>query len=89
MEKIYFFDKMSKNEYIVFMTTTQKIRILLVKKDNISEAELARRLKTSSSNLNQKMKRDNFSEKELREIAEVLDCDVTISFVDRQTGEET
>jgi hypothetical protein len=35
------------------------------------------------------MKRDNFSEKELREIAEVLGCGVQISFVDNETGEET
>jgi len=71
------------------MSMAQKIRILLVKNNNISEAELARRLNTSNSNFNQKMKRDNFSERELREIAEVLGCDVKISFVDRQTGEET
>ena len=71
------------------MSMAQKIRILLVKHGNISEAELARRLNTSPNNLNQKMKRDNFSEKELREIADVLGCDVKISFFDRQTGEET
>ena len=71
------------------MGMAQKIRILLVKHGNISEAELARRLNTSPNNLNQKMKRDNFSEKELREIADVLGCDVKISFFDRQTGEET
>ena len=67
----------------------QKIRILLVKKDNIAEAELARRLDTTPANLHQKMKRDNFAEKELREIGDVLGCDVKIIFVDRQTGEET
>ena len=71
------------------MGMAQKIRILLVKHGNISEAELARRLNTSPNNLNQKMKRDNFSEKELREIADVLGCDVKICFYDRQTGEET
>ena len=68
---------------------TQKIRILLVKKDNITEAELARRLNTTPANFNQKMKRDNFSEQDLREIGGVLGCDVKITFVDRQTGEET
>ena len=71
------------------MGMTQKIRILLVKKDNMSEAELSRRLETAPANLHNKMKRDNFSEKELREIADVLGCDVKISFVDRITGEET
>jgi len=67
----------------------QKIRILLVKKGNMTEAELARRLQTTPGNLNQKMKRDNFAEKDLREIADVLGCDVKIIFVDRQTLEET
>jgi transcriptional regulator with XRE-family HTH domain len=67
----------------------QKIRILLVKKGNITEAELARRLGTTPGNLNQKMKRDNFSEQDLRKIGDNLGCDVKISFVDRQTGEET
>ena len=71
------------------MGMAQKIRILLVKKNNISEAELARRLGTAPPNLNNKMKRDNFTEADLREIGDVLGCDVKISFVDRQTGEET
>jgi len=30
------------------------------------------------------MKRDNFFEKELREIVEAVECDVKIEFVDRQ-----
>ena len=71
------------------MSMTQKIRILLVKKGNIPEAELARRLNTTPANLNQKMKRDNFSENELREIADVMGCDVKITFIDRETAEET
>jgi hypothetical protein len=71
------------------MSMAQKIRILLVKQGNISEAELARRLNTGPANLHHKMKRDNFSEKELREIGDVLGCDVKITFIDRQTGEET
>ena len=71
------------------MGMAQKIRILLVKKDIIPEAELARRLNTTPANFNQKMKRDNFAEKELREIGDVLGCDVKITFIDRQTGEET
>jgi len=71
------------------MSMAQKIRILLVKHGNMSEAELARRLNTTPANLHQKMKRDNFSEKELREIGDVLGCDVKTIFVDRQTGEQT
>ena len=71
------------------MGMAKQIRLLLVKQDNTTEAELARKLGTSPANFYQKMKRDNFSEKELREIGDVLGCDVKIRFVDRQTGEET
>jgi hypothetical protein len=71
------------------MSMAKKIRILLVKKDNITEAELARRLNTTPANFNQKMKRDNFSEQDLREIGDVLNCDLKMIYVDRQTGEET
>ena len=66
-----------------------KIRLLLVKKGNMSESELARRTGTNRSNLSLKMKRDNFTEKDLRKIADVLGCDLNIEFVDRETGEKT
>lgn len=65
---------------------TERIRILLVIRDNISESELARRLGMSPQNLHNKMKRDNFSEKELQQIAEVLNCDLNIAFKMRDTG---
>jgi transcriptional regulator len=71
------------------MGMATKIRLLLVKQGNTTEAELARRLGTTPANLYQKMKRDNFSEEDLREIGDILGCDVKINFVDRQTGEET
>ena len=71
------------------MSMTQKIRIMLVKKGNMSEAELARRLDTTPNNFHQKLKKDNFRESDLKEIGDVLGCDVKITFVDRETGEET
>jgi len=55
------------------MGMTEKIKILLVKK-NLSAAELARMLNTRPSNIYNKFKRDNFSEKELHEIAKTLGC---------------
>jgi len=85
----FFIDREIKNKYSIYMSMAQKIRILLVKKGNLSEAELARRLNTSPGNFNQKMKRDNFAERELREIGDILGCDVKMVFTDRQTGEET
>jgi len=61
------------------MAMTEKIKILLVKKD-ISAVKLADILGTTPSNLYNKFKRDNFSEKELNEIAEKLGCKYEGSF---------
>ena len=69
------------------MSMAEKIRILLVKRDNMSEAELARKLEVSPQNLNAKMKRDNFTEGDLRKIAEVLNCSLDINFKMNDTGE--
>ena len=56
------------------MSMTEKIRILLVKRNNMSEADLARRMGLSPQNLNNKMKRDNFTEKDLIDVANALEC---------------
>lgn len=69
------------------MSMSEKIRIALVKR-KISITELAARLGTSQSNLSNKLKRDNFSEKELNQIAEILDCNFKGIFVMKDTGEE-
>ena len=69
------------------MSMTEKIRILLVKRGNMSEAELARKMGVSPQNLNNKMKRDNFTETDLKEIAAALDCSLNISFTMNDTGE--
>ena len=69
------------------MALAEKIRILLVKHGNISEAELARRMGISPQNLNNKMKRDNFTETDLQEIAKALNCTLNISFT-TETGEQ-
>ena len=70
------------------MGMAEKIRILLIKKGNISEAELARRLNKTPQSFNSSMKRDNFTEKDLQEIARVLDCEYKSNFVIKETGEE-
>lgn len=69
------------------MAMVEKIRILLVKQGNISEAELARRLGTSPQNLSKKFKRDNLSEKDLQKIAEVMGCRYEAGFSISDTGE--
>ena len=50
---------------------SEKIRLVLAKK-NKSKAWLAEQLNWSTSNLYNKFKRDNFSEKELLEIAKEI-----------------
>ena len=70
------------------MSMVEKIRVACVKRGNISEAELARRVGVTPQNFNNKMTRDNFPEKELREIADALGCDLEISLVMRDTGEK-
>ena len=70
------------------MSMAEKIRILLIKKGNMSEAELSKLLGTTPQNFNSKMKRDNFTENDLREIAKALDCDYKATFIIRETGEE-
>ena len=70
------------------MGMTEKIRILLVKKGNLSEAELARRMGISPQNLNKKMKRDNFTETDLLEVAKALDCRFEANFIIPETGDK-
>lgn len=66
---------------------SEKIRLVLAKKDK-SKAWLAEQLGWSTSNLYNKFKRDNFSEKELVEIARVLDCTFEANFVLNDSGEK-
>lgn len=66
---------------------TEKIKIILIKRGMMIK-DLCEALKTTNQNMNGKFKRDNFSEKELREIAEALGCRLEIRFIDKETGEE-
>lgn len=62
------------------MAMTEKIKILLIKK-GMTASQLAEKLETSQPNLSKKMKRDNFSEKELLQIAEVAGVKFEAFFV--------
>ena len=68
------------------MAASQKIRIAMLKR-NISLNELAERLGTSPQNLSGKFRRDNLSEKDMSDIAEVLGCELILNLVDKDTGE--
>ena len=69
------------------MSMAEKIRITLLKR-KISITELAVNLNTSQSNLSNKLKRDNFSERELKQIADILNCDFKGTLIMRDTVEE-
>lgn len=65
----------------------EKIKIVL-KRRNMTLGELAEKTTQSRQNLSNKMSRDNFSEKELLQIANVLDCTYQAGFIMNDTGEE-
>ena len=69
------------------MSILESIRIACVKRGNISMAELARRTGQTAQNLNNKYKRNVFKVSELEKIAAALDCELRISFVDKEKGE--
>ena len=69
---------MKVSDFVVNGAT--KIKMLLAAK-GMNMKGLAELLNTSQPNLSNKMKRENFSEKELQEIAEALGAKVEINFV--------
>ncbi len=62
------------------MTTEQKIKMAL-SYSGISQAELARRIGQTASNLNQKVKRGTLTNEEMEQIASVLGCTWRAEFV--------
>ncbi|WP_342472354.1 helix-turn-helix transcriptional regulator [Metasolibacillus sp. FSL H7-0170] len=58
----------------------KKIKMLIVEKD-MTLSELAEKMGTSQPNLSKKLKRDNFNEKELNQIAQVLGIKFEANFV--------
>lgn len=69
---------MKASELVVNGAT--KIKMLLAAKGTNMKG-LAELLNTSQPNLSNKMKRENFSEKELEEIANVLGAKLEINFI--------
>lgn len=66
---------------------SKKIRQVLLDKE-IKLGAYAARLNSSHPNLSQKLKRDNFCEKEMQQMCELLDCDLEIIIRDRKTNKE-
>ncbi len=64
-----------------------KIRMILLEK-HMTIKQLSEKLGYKGNNLNNKLDRDNFCEKDLRAIADALDCDYDGVFTFRDTGKQ-
>lgn len=69
------------------LTIGEKIKIILSRR-NMTLADLATKTGQSRQNMSNKMSRDNFSEKEIYEIAKALDCTFETTFIMNDTGEK-
>ena len=61
------------------MTVAEKVRFIM-KRVNMSMGDIAESTGQTRQNLSNKMTRGNFSEKEIRAIAEAMGCRVEIKF---------
>ena len=68
------------------LSVSEKIKIILGRR-NMTVSDLAKKLNTSRQNLTNKFSRSNVSEKELRQIAEAMDCSVDVLFTLNDTEE--
>ncbi len=68
------------------LSVSEKIKIILGRR-NMTVSDLAKKLNISRQNLTNKFARNNFSEKELQEIAEAMDCSVNVLFKLNDTEE--
>lgn len=62
------------------MSMAKKIKQLLIEKDT-TITQLAELLGTKPQNITNKLTRDNFTEKDLQEIAKVLNCKYDAKFI--------
>ena len=65
----------------------EKIKVILSRR-NMTFSQLAEATGQSRQNMSNKMRRDNFTEKDLQSIAAALDCTFTATFKMNDTGEE-
>lgn len=63
---------------------TEKIELVLIKR-KMSKADLAKALGMTTQNLYGRMKRDNFSESDMKKIADALKCDFNVTMTLRDT----
>lgn len=64
------------------LNTSEKIKILCQRK-NMSITKVADKIGWTQSNFSNKLSRNNFSESDLRKIADALDCNLIIDFEEK------
>lgn len=69
------------------INTPEKIRFLANRR-NVTLGAIAEGTEQTRQNFSNKMKRGDFKESELSAIADFLGCELKVSFVDKETGEE-
>lgn len=69
------------------MSAAKKIRFLLIERE-MTLTELSKRLNKTVATMSDKLKRDNFSERDLKQIADILNYDYEAVFTDRETGKK-
>ena len=63
----------------------EKIKFVMIRR-NMTTTALAQAINTSPANLSNKLRRDDFRESELREIAKALNCKFESNFVLNDSG---
>lgn len=90
IEYIYFIVtiKVFKKNYKVRTLTmmSEKIKLIMVKR-KINSSELANVLECTPQNVSRLFKKDNWTEEQLRKIADRLNCELEINFRLKDTNE--
>ena len=76
-----------KENDLTKLYTSEKIRFLANRR-NITLGAIAEGTEQTRQNFSNKLKRNDFKESELSQIAEFLNCELKITFVDKESGEE-
>ena len=69
------------------LSVAEQTKIIL-KRRNMTIAQLSDKLNVSRQNLSNKLSRNNFDEKDIKSIAAALGCNVDIVFIDKSSGEK-
>lgn len=69
------------------MSFAVQIKTILIHK-KITLTEIAERTNAHIATLSDKLRRDNLRESDIKEIANAMNCDYELIFIDRETGKK-